>query len=423
MDVTHAETEKTVVDQLNFFAPLPILSYNVRVIIYWRFFNFYKLIKIKMQTRTMSQPDRNILKAKVSVILPFLFLLLCCGNLFCQTENVTPITLFSDTIHKDILLSNKSFIFPLNHSGGEYNYSISFEKCTFNEPISLDSIDRIKKLDFSNSYFQKNASFGNINFVSSADFDGVTFSDKAIFHDLTFEQGGDMTFNAAHLPHILIFDYNSNIPTINFAEADFEGEDSPHLISLFKTDISKLWLDYSHFKLYPYNYAGTHLQPEDEETVYEALLKNFKDRGQEESYKNLDIEYSQFKYHLHNSWFLNFISCIWWNYGYSKELIFRWTAFFVLLFTLLTLPWLNYLNTKVYAVKNIPLLQPKTLSFRVFGAHLWYSFIYSSTIFFRLTLKIENINFSKKGGVIYIMIINVLGILCLAYLANFVLQK
>ena len=53
---------------------------------------------------------------------------------------------------------------------------------------------------------------------------------------------------------------------------------------------------------------------------------------------------------------------------------------------------------------------------------LWYSLMYTSVIFFLLTLKPENLNF-KKGLVAYILVVYSIGLLCLGYMANFVLQK
>lgn len=81
-----------------------------------------------------------------------------------------------------------------------------------------------------------------------------------------------------------------------------------------------------------------------------------------------------------------------------------------------TSPCKKYLNTKVYTVENIP------PSLKIL-ATVWFSFIYTSTVFFRLTLKIENIKFEKKLGTTYLILMYTVGLICLAYMANFVLQK
>jgi hypothetical protein len=159
-------------------------------------------------------------------------------------------------------------------------------------------------------------------------------------------------------------------------------------------------------------------------SMYEKVLKDFELEGQKASYETLDIEYKDYKY---GKWSLSHI----WNcYGYRKNWIFLWTSFFLLMFTAVTFLLINKLNdTKkeanakngVYVIKSIP----DNLSSKTFYdviRRAWYSFIYTSIIFFFVGLKVDNINF-RKILVIYIIIIYSTGLLCLGYIANFVLQK
>jgi len=53
----------------------------------------------------------------------------------------------------------------------------------------------------------------------------------------------------------------------------------------------------------------------------------------------------------------------------------------------------------------------------------WYSFIYTASIFFRLTLKLDNLKYTDKRWTAYVMLVYLIGVVCLAYMANFVLQK
>jgi hypothetical protein len=155
-------------------------------------------------------------------------------------------------------------------------------------------------------------------------------------------------------------------------------------------------------------------------SIYQQVLKNFEANGQKESYETLDIGYQDFK----NGWFT--IPHIWNCYGYHKEWIFYWSFGFILLFTFITSWLLDWLNGRhkvepVYHLSNIPVvLKHKTRLW--FFRRLWYSLMYTSTIFFLLTIKVDKLNF-KKGLVVYILIVYAVGVLCLAYMANFVLQK
>ena len=79
-------------------------------------------------------------------------------------------------------------------------------------------------------------------------------------------------------------------------------------------------------------------------------------------------------------------------------------------------------------MKNVPFLgrpfvkQPRTLASNL-GRRLWYAFVYSANIFFRLTLKVEDLQYNRIWATLYVMIMYTLGLVCLAYMANFVLQK
>jgi uncharacterized protein YjbI with pentapeptide repeats len=288
---------------------------------------------------------------------------------------------------------------------------------------------------FYSSRFDTSAFFMNTRFVNatfSRDtisgmiyFDSARMGKKCYFSDLNFGNKGGLSFYKTILPDTLDFYYNNAIPgIINLTEANFTDSAyfkgakagyKKHNIDLYKTDISKFKLDYIHFRLY--FDPRDEMSNEDKEIVYEGLLTNFKTNGQEESYKLLDIEYRQFRWN--NSW-ASFLPCIpyYWNhFGYDKQFIFLWTFIFVIVFTLVTLFMIEYLNDEVYKVEGIP------PSFKNFSSRLWYSFIYTSSVFFRLTLKIENINFEKRSGTVYLIVMYTLGLICLAYMANFVLQK
>ncbi|WP_229747238.1 hypothetical protein, partial [Mucilaginibacter galii] len=54
---------------------------------------------------------------------------------------------------------------------------------------------------------------------------------------------------------------------------------------------------------------------------------------------------------------------------------------------------------------------------------LWYAFVYTCSTFFRLTLKMEKIKFSNWKGCVYLITVYVFGLITLAYLANYILNK
>ena len=179
-------------------------------------------------------------------------------------------------------------------------------------------------------------------------------------------------------------------------------------------EISKLYLNYWNFQL---RFDSASMPGQSERTVvYEALLKNFKDTGQQESFEALDKEYQQFKWSNRGMSFIGYVLWAWWGFGHSKGYIFVWVAVFLTTFTAITYRYLKPLNEQVYKIENIPILAYT-------NQRLWYAFIYTATLFFRLTLKVENINLERKIGVVYIFIVYLVGIICLAYMANHLISK
>jgi len=156
-------------------------------------------------------------------------------------------------------------------------------------------------------------------------------------------------------------------------------------------------------------------------SIYERVLKSFDAKGQKESYESLDIQYRNFK---NGNWIVPYI---WYRYGYSKWLIFLWTLGFLVLFTVITYFTYPVLNKSVdeggvYYIDNINDNGGRKKVNDGQNSNLWKAFFYTATIFFLFSLKVENINF-RKPGVIYILVVYFTGLLCLGYLANFILQK
>jgi uncharacterized protein YjbI with pentapeptide repeats len=308
---------------------------------------------------------------------------------------------------------------------------------TFNADVSFLEAD-----------FREGVQFYKASFRGRVDFTNTRFSNNAIFRSVDLSSGSRLDFTGAVLPDTLDFSAVNHIPddidltTANFTDpTHFDSAGRlpyrKHVIYLYKSDISRFHLDYAHFKLLTdstlfvdstLDLRRTGITEDDADGMYEALLNNFKSRGQNESYKLLDIEYQKFKWQYGWASPLAWLPERWWNFGYNKEYIFYWTGVFLLLFTCITFFILDYLNTRVYAMKNVPPLgrpfdRHSAVYVRNLGKRLWYAFVYSANIFFRLTLKIEELHYNKFWATLYVMLMYTLGLVCLAYMANFVLQK
>ena len=280
---------------------------------------------------------------------------------------------------------------------------------------------------FSHAVFSKAVYFDDVTFGKQAAFDNVRFPHYAKFTNLQQTDSLAIQFSHARLPDTFDLSQNSALGcTIDLTVADF---DTPHIcnIFLFNTDISKFKLDYFHFRLLmpdstitpAYDTSRQKISSDQKEAMYEALLNNFKQHGQEESYKRLDIEYQQFKWQ--NSWArgIRWVPAIWWNYDYDKEYVFVWIIVSLLVFSLINSLCLGMLNDHVYEVFKPGLIDKKAR----YGRKLWRSVIYTGNIFFRLTLDRDCMKFEKLGPTLYFFVVYVLGVLCLGYLASFILQQ
>lgn len=158
--------------------------------------------------------------------------------------------------------------------------------------------------------------------------------------------------------------------------------------------------------------------------VYTGLMQNFRRQGHEKSYELVDIEYQNFKYLNNKNWygfFSNYFQKYWWNYGYSKWYIIYWILFLLTFFTIVNLSKYNDLNNKTYSIENFnPIIEGSIIQ-KIF-LRFYYSFIYTAMVFFSINLKLDKLHFENRKKLIWFFTIYITGLICLAYLANFILK-
>jgi uncharacterized protein YjbI with pentapeptide repeats len=284
--------------------------------------------------------------------------------------------------------------------------------------------------DFQGTNFKTYLNFGGTKVNSAVLFNNTTFGSRANFSGLTLFPSATFDFTDAFLPDTIDLSLNRKIPNeINFLTANL-GQVSTdrgpkdsfkiHYIILAKSDISKIRLDYKHFRLIAPEEKYIHNTDADMFDSYEGLMRNFKTHGQDQDYRAVDIEYQDFvrEHSKFNptTWTKKF----WWNYGYDHSRIYIITLSTFLFFALVNFIFLESLVTNVYTLDNFDtfLISPKRWMPR-----MWYSIVFTGMIFFGLTLKFDRMRLTLVLGVIYIFIMYLVGIVCLAYIANDILQK
>lgn len=342
-------------------------------------------------------------------------------------------------------VENSKFGSQTNFAASDFKGDLSFNRDTCTDIAKFDNSNFYGTASFIFSKFDKDVFFNNSHFSNYLDLSNLTLGNDCTIH-----------FDEANMPDTIDFSNNRNIEkTVDFTKFSLDEQsplNPPHkkfkryFINLEGSQISKIKIDYVHFRLF--FYPPTEKIPiedrnEDREATYQQLLKNFQDHGQITSYKNLDIEYHLFLFDRQRLHWLGWFFYHWWQFGYAKEKIFKNILYLLCLFTLINIIATNTLNKKVYTIKHISSfaelnfrnvrlykdqlrgLKIRSAMYLVFKSCLkrfWYSLAYTSSVFFSVSLKIENLKYNH-WLIIYLMVIYTSGLLSLAYLANYVLNK
>ena len=380
--------------------------------------------------------------------------------------------------------SKADFRFPSYFSGAQFSAesdftgahfdSITFSGAEFHSKCDFADVLFNSSCDFSSGHFHATVNFSKVSFGSIANFNGGQFDKDVNFSGAHFNRKAKLQlakikvanatsfdFKHAVLPDSIDFSNNTNISTgistvIDFTLADSldakhisndqgiwyriqhlvkryfypsdtAGTFQKHKINLYNTDVSKIKLDYEHFKFYAYDIenqdsAKSKMLQHMTRAAYEGLLKNFESRGQTDSYEKLDIEYKRYKAGLKPGDFS--FQDMWWGFGYQRWRILIHAFLLVFFFSCINFFCLSGLNNKqngAYPIAAVPEFPYKLWQKPV--KRFWYSFIYTATLFFALTLKIDKIKFSQQGiRPFWVIIIYFAGLICMAFMVSWVLH-
>ncbi len=147
--------------------------------------------------------------------------------------------------------------------------------------------------------------------------------------------------------------------------------------------------------------------------------------------EKLQIQYNNLC--LEGSWtFELFFSKWWWNYGYDKGRIFWWTGGLFLLFFFVNHWNHKYLVNEVYSIKALEPLFKMSYYESLKGPHrlerpFLGALFYSALIFFGVKLDVSAFKINHSGKniffVVYLYTFYVIGIVCLVFIANYILLK
>ncbi|NCX95882.1 MAG: hypothetical protein EBX41_05640 [Chitinophagia bacterium] len=353
---------------------------------------------------------------------------------------------FSDALfHSTADFRRAEFHSTADFRWAKFGSTADFRDAKFGSTADFSHAHFHSKADFSDAQFGSTANFRDAKFGSTADFSHAHFRSKVNFDRAYINSKSTITFENATLPDTLYLSNIANLETdVNFKAANLDStfyDDSGkahkskivhlHWINLYNTNIAKVHIDYSHFRLFftnPDN--GEKLQDDDIKKIYGELLENFKARQQIADHELLDKKFWDYKL----GWF-KFIR-IWNDYGYDKPRVFKWMLGFLVVFTFITFFSVERLNREVYKVENIPdnneelpsleairCMSDEKQKDKLILMRLRYAFVYTATIFLLLTLKVDKLKYKHKRSVVYVFVMYLAGLVCIAYIANFVIQK
>ncbi|MDB5284715.1 MAG: hypothetical protein JWO06_3790 [Bacteroidota bacterium] len=263
---------------------------------------------------------------------------------------------------------------------------IQFNDCSIKGVLNLQGNNKIIKISF------RKLETDSINFSYVTGHSMVDFSVPRSIKP----RAKVAWWNKNKILHFLLSPY---LDTISYSKIQ---------INIAGTDINKIDLEYKYFNLY---FDST--SNDQKSSIYQSLIDKYQKEGKTESKELVDVDYRNFQGGI-----VNFFSNWWWNYGYSKGRVFLWALLFLGIFTFINYRYLDYLNRIIYKMEFIPKIKNIPA-----GTRWWYAFIYTGIIFFSLRIKVENINFNRRREALYLLSIYTIGIVCLAYMANFVLKN
>lgn len=369
--------------------------------------------------------------------------------------------IFQNCNFNDSVVPSKA-LFSLDFFDERFLDTILFAETSFHEGFSFTSSRFEKLLDFSyaNSFFNKDCGFTFCKMMAGVRLPGqhqsilspggdsnylfktlyfiqdtilgkldlsntrLTASQKLIFSE-TFVDSLDLSFSNLVNPVDLTAGniIHKRVPRQWMSNAVYKFILLPYVetdkiektkINLTGTSSEKIKIDYHNFQLYFDSTASN----DEKNAVYQGLLDNFKKNGESENYRLLDIEYHDFQ-----AGFFNFFSKYWWNYGYSKWLIFIWSAIFVIVFSVF-----NYkFFLKAMAAYKIESINSWFVSKQgrqwqgTFWSGMIASILYTGAIFFGVRLDFEKFNFKHLRYAVFILFQFLLGLVCTAFIIHLII--
>jgi hypothetical protein len=195
------------------------------------------------------------------------------------------------------------------------------------------------------------------------------------------------------------------------------------VLFLSPTSADNLDLQYRYFHLgFPRNQEYDPNQKDYVTSIYQRLLRNFANKGYNDSYELLDIEYKEWQ--ESDNWTL-YASDLWWKFGYRKSKILWWTLGIIFFFSILN-RWRFSELQHAYPVDNLKdefYEYPVKSNWFVRAVKKYIiSILYTGLIFFKLSVDFHKMKFDRLGYSLIILFQYTIGLICTGFLINWILK-
>ncbi len=204
-------------------------------------------------------------------------------------------------------------------------------------------------------------------------------------------------------------------------------------LNIGKDDVAKVNLNYKYFTLDIDNLGPKYLK----EWIYSELLRKQKENYFQDGYEKLDKEYKEFHYLSDNntlSYFKNWVDKHWWDYGYDKFKIITNSFTIFIAFLLINFFLYHKLKTVYYPEKfkqfderlnahNMDTPIKVTTEIFNYIKRIPIIILYTAFIFWGLKLDLKELELRKPLFLGIVIVEYVIGIICLAYIANYIITK
>jgi hypothetical protein len=194
------------------------------------------------------------------------------------------------------------------------------------------------------------------------------------------------------------------------------------LLDLANQSLENVKLDFSTFDLETENIPYEKIC-----WIFQHILEYQKKEGYSLGVKKAEIDFKRYK-NLQDGyygWIIDKLQTVWWNYGYDKKNIISGIILLILLFSGINLTFFNRLISEIYTLGNFNegLERIKKCEWFIYFPGMFImTVMYTSIIFFGLKLDLDKLNFRHLRGTIYIFSVYSVGLICTAFLINYIVH-